>query len=191
MKNRDDSATFAIGLFWLLVGLMVIAVGYKLDKRNEELQSVRTELNSVVENLYVESTKSEQLAAELDSMTKSLAEANETILALKSIEYELVYIGKFKVTYYCDDKYEHICGYGDHMTASGKPTEIGWTAAADWDVLPNGSVVYISGVGFREIADVGGAINGKHIDVLVEKHNEALDLGASNKDVWCLIKKGS
>ena len=108
-----------------------------------------------------------------------------------STEYELVYMGDFKITYYCDEEYKHICGYGDHMTASGKSTEIGWTAAADWDVLPNGSVVYIEGIGFREISDVGGAVNGKHIDVLVEEHNEALDFGTDHEGVWLLIKKGS
>lgn len=113
----------------------------------------------------------------------------QTISDLTNEEYEFIYLGDFKITHYCDESYEHICGYGNHMTASGKPTEIGVTAAADWSVLPKGSVVYIAGVGFREITDVGGAVNGKHIDVLVDTHETAMDLGVKTKDVWLLIKK--
>ena len=116
--------------------------------------------------------------------------SNQTIADLKSDEYELVYLGEFKITYYCDMRYDYICS-GTGITASGKPTETSWTAAADWDVLPKGSIVYINGIGFREIQDVGGSVNGKHIDVLVERHQDALDLGVKYEGVWILIRKSS
>lgn len=157
----------------------------------DKLTATQEELAITTENLQLESRKSSELGVKLNRATKELAAANETILDLKSTEYEFVYMGDFKITYYCDSSYEHICGYGDYLTASGKETEVGWTAAADWDVLPNGSLVYIDGVGFREITDVGGAVNGKHIDVLVQEHSEALDLGIAQEDVWLLIKKDS
>jgi 3D (Asp-Asp-Asp) domain-containing protein len=50
-------------------------------------------------------------------------------------------------------------------------------------------MVYINGIGFREIQDVGGSVNGKHIDVLVGTHSEALKCGVDNEDVWLLVKK--
>lgn len=160
----------------------------ELNAKEALTQYMHEELDSVIENLELERTKSEKLAVQLEHATKSLATANDTISDLKNTEYKLVYMGGFKITHYCDEEFEHVCGYGDHLTASGKATEVGWTAAADWDVLPNGSVVYISSVGFRKITDVGGAVNGRHIDVLVEKHDEALDLGTSYEDVWILVK---
>ena len=150
----------------------------------EELNAYKNDFVFARDSLIAEQDKNVLLLEELNK-------AKDTVNTLKSEEYELVYIGDFKITYYCDSSYEHICGYGKHITASGKKTEVGWTAASDWGVLPNGTIVYISGIGFREIMDAGGAVNGNHIDVLVQEHQEALNLGTSYKDVWVLIKKNS
>ena len=117
-----------------------------------------------------------------------LEKTNAIIGDLKSDEYELVYMGEYKISYYCDERYSHICG-GSGRTASGKPTEVGVTAAADWSVLPKGTKVYIENIGWREVQDKGGAVNGKHIDVLVNTHIEALKLGKDQEGVWVLVKK--
>lgn len=154
----------------------------------EELNTTRNELLVVQENLQIETERFIGLSEALENVNKELEEANATITDLKSEEYELVYMGDFKITYYCDERYQHICG-GNGITASGKPTEVGVTAAADWGVLPKGSIVYIENIGFREIQDVGGAVNNKHIDVLVQEHQEALRLGTHSNGVWLLIKK--
>ena len=163
----------------------------KLTAANNLMQYMQEELDLTTDKLRSERTKSDELSAYLEHTTSLLERANKIVTDLKNTEYELVYMGDFKITYYCDEEYEHICGYGDHMTASGKSTEIGWTAAADWNVIPNGSMIYISNVGFREVTDVGGAVNGKHIDVLVQDHDEALELGTNMEDVWILVKKGT
>jgi 3D (Asp-Asp-Asp) domain-containing protein len=58
-------------------------------------------------------------------------------------------------------------------------------------VLPKGSIVYIEGLGFREIQDVGGGVDGMHIDVLVNTHDEALRRGTMSSGAWVLVKKNS
>jgi 3D (Asp-Asp-Asp) domain-containing protein len=178
-----------------------MCLGRKFDKLNEELATVQNELSvtqdelaTTQENYRVEIEKtiglSEELntvANELNSVSVELEEANNTISDLKSDEYKLVYMGNFKITYYCDERYSHVCG-GNGVTASGKKTEVGVTAAADWSVLPKGSKVYIEGIGWKEIQDVGGGVDGKHIDVLVKTHKDALNLGKDNEGVWLLVK---
>lgn len=160
-----------------------------LQTTQDELNTTKDNLKTTQKKLQVEIEKSTGLSEALGKQTKELGDANTIISDLQNTEYELVYMGEFKITYYCDEKFEHVCGHGDGLTASGKSTEIGWTAAADWSVLPNGSIVYISGIGFREVMDVGGSVKNNHIDVLVQGHQEALDLGIDNKEVWILIKK--
>jgi 3D (Asp-Asp-Asp) domain-containing protein len=98
-------------------------------------------------------------------------------------------MGKFKTTYYCDEEHKHICGIGERITASGKPTVVGKTVAVDRKVIPLGSKVYIAGIGWRSADDTGGAIKGNKIDVLVENHDEAMDTGVTHNDVWVLVKK--
>lgn len=62
-------------------------------------------------------------------------------------------------------------------TASGAVAVEGVTIAADWDVLPPGTVVYIDGLGERVVQDRGGAIKGNAVDIFFEDHNEALVFG--------------
>ncbi len=88
-------------------------------------------------------------------------------------------LGKFQLTYYCCERYEHICGDGSGLTASGRPVEAGRSIAVDPDVIPLGSRVWIDfgdGEGWHEYSadDVGGLVKGNHIDIAVETHREAL-----------------
>lgn len=97
-------------------------------------------------------------------------------------EPELVSMGEFKLTYYCCEAYPHICGTGDGLTATGVPAGPG-VCAVDPEVIPLGSTVIIDGVEYLA-ADVGGAVKGKHIDICVESHAEALELGVEAAEVF-------
>lgn len=101
--------------------------------------------------------------------------------------FSAVYLGEFNCTAYCSEQYEHICGTGDGITASGTPVQAGVTVAADPDILPLGSAVYIEGVGLRYIQDTGSAVKGKALDVAVDTHSEALTWsGYGTHRVWLL-----
>jgi 3D (Asp-Asp-Asp) domain-containing protein len=146
----------------------------QLEAANEKIITIENSLNETEDKLI--------------ECQNELEKTNAIIGDLKSDEYELVYMGEYKISYYCDERYSHICG-GSGKTASGKPTNVGITAAGDWSVLPKGSIIYIENIGWREIQDKGGAVNGKHIDVLVGLHQEANRLGKDQEDVWLLVKK--
>ena len=62
-------------------------------------------------------------------------------------------------------------------TASGERAVQGITIAADWSVLPVGTVVEIDGYGEFTVHDKGGAIKGNKIDIYFEDHKEALEWG--------------
>lgn len=164
---------------FLLCVVILYVTWYSYDVKYDTLNA---ELKTTQTNLQTEVNKSNQLKQDLNA-------ANEIIEDLKDSEYELVYMGKFKTTYYCNAEYEHICGIGERITASGKPTEVGKTVAVDKKIIPLGSEVYIAGIGWRSADDTGGAIKGNRIDILVDSHDEAMNLGVTNNDVWVLIKK--
>lgn len=89
---------------------------------------------------------------------------------------------EYEATAYCSC--EKCCGSwalirpdGIVYTASGAVAEQGVTIAADWDVLPPGTVVYIDGLGERVVQDRGGAIKGNAVDIYFEDHEEALVFG--------------
>lgn len=66
-------------------------------------------------------------------------------------------------------------GYG--ITASGKRVQAGVTIAADPNVIPMGSKVYIEGIGTRIVHDTGGAIKGNRIDVYIPDLGQARSFG--------------
>ena len=188
IKQRKSIVGLIIFTITLIINVAILdarndKLMTQLNQNEVTLQQTQVELANAIENFERE--------CELNSIIRAECVELESMLSdLKSTKYELVYVGDFKITYYCDSRYNHICG-GNGITASGKSTDVGVTAAADWSILPNGSIVYIEGIGFREIQDVGGGVNGNHIDVLVETHDEAIDLGTHNEGVWLLIKTDS
>lgn len=187
------------------MALEINKVGEKLKTTREELvttqdilTTTQNELSSAYdslatcqgdfaiarESLISERSKNTQLQTELNAV-------NATIADLKSEEYELIYIGDYKLTHYCTEKRAHICGLGAGITATGTQVTAGRTIAVDPRVIPYGTEVYIEGYGWRVAEDCGGAVNGKHIDVAVETHSQALSMGTTTGGVWILVKKGS
>lgn len=92
------------------------------------------------------------------------------------------------VTYYCCEKRPHICGGGTGKTATGTDVTAGRSAAVDPSVIPLGAEIYVDygdGILHQYIAeDTGSAIGGAHIDLAVETHDEALQLGTAFATVW-------
>lgn len=109
------------------------------------------------------------------------------------VAQKYVSLGEFKLTSYC--ACEKCCGYwatirpldtnGEPIvyTASGAIARQGVTVAADTDVLPFGTVILIGGDEFI-VQDVGGGVNGKHIDIYFEDHQAALGFGVRYETIY-------
>ena len=162
-----------------------------LDNTLIELNTTKDKLDATQENLRTETEKSNRYSEELNAINKELEVANTTIADLKDEEYRLVYIGNFKLTHYCTEKREHICGTGAGLTATGTKVTAGRSVAVDPSVIPYGTRMYIEGYGWRTAEDCGGGVDGSHIDIAVETHSQALAMGTGKGGVWILVKAGS
>jgi 3D (Asp-Asp-Asp) domain-containing protein len=108
-----------------------------------------------------------------------------TIRPLELAEYQATYIGEFYITAYCAG-FEpcEVCGT-DGITASGtecKPYGSDYvTVAVDKNIIPLGTILELqleSGEIIHAVAeDVGGAIDGKRIDICFYTHQEAINFG--------------
>jgi len=96
-------------------------------------------------------------------------------------------LGTFTITAYTNSpsdtgKSPSEIGYG--ITASGAPTVPGKTVAADWGVLPVGTVITIEGLaGQYVVQDSGSAVNGRHIDLYVSSETAAVTWGIKQRKV--------
>ena len=108
----------------------------------------------------------------------------------EATEYEVgtdYYIGTHTLTFYCPCK--KCCGKspgqkGYGITATGTTATEGRTIGVNPKVIPYGSQVYIEGFGWYIAEDTGGGIRNKHIDIYVDNHNKALQLGRQKAGVW-------
>ncbi len=150
----------AVVLLAWAIAFAVLGV-YETDQRGE-LALERAK----VEDLQIQLSHAGDTIDRLDNQLQT----QKTLSAPVGMEY----LGQFMCTAYCVEPYNHICGTGDGITATGTEATPGRTVAADWSILPPGSVVYIVGVGVRTVEDKGSAVQGKQLDVAVALHSEAL-----------------
>lgn len=171
-KLKLERTIFLICLIICLVALVITGIDAKAAQAEiEELQYINSRQAAQIKD------KQEQI-----EVLKIILENQEP-----EPEPEKQYIGEFEITYYTagpesTGKYPGHPEYG--ITASGSMVEEGRTIAADWNVLPVGTVVYIDGIGERVVEDTGGAIVDKSIDVYVEDVETALKGGRHTADVW-------
>lgn len=170
----------------------------ELEFKNASLNDLQLQLSNVQDKLCDEVKKTNELNntlneinTELHSTSQKLEDANTIVADLKSSGYELLYLGDFQLTHYCNERREHICGYGKGITATGTTATVGRTIAVDPRVIPYGSQVYIEGYGLRYAEDCGGGVKGNQIDILVDTHSEALGLGVQYGGVWIVVEQTS
>ena len=117
------------------------------------------------------------------------AEAEENRLIEEALLARAHKIDDCLITYYCCERYSHICGTGDGLTALGGEVLPGVSCAVP-PGIPLGSTIMIDWgdgeIEYRRADDRGDAVQGDHIDLAVPTHKEALELGVDYATVyWC------
>lgn len=91
------------------------------------------------------------------------------------------------ITFYCNEKYPHICGTGDGIAADGTPALAWATCAVDPAVIPLGSTVMVDlgdGEGMRTLVANDTGVKGSRLDICVGSHEEGLQLGHQTATVY-------
>ena len=181
----------ALVLTVVLLSMPLAAWGASTAGLVKELEKEMKQLQEQAETVTVQAETLRAKNAELQVVVKGiLAEAEEMAaeLALSKKLVKLPRIENCTVSYYCTERYPHICGGGNGLTASGAPVQAGVTCAVDPILIPLGSAVYVDygdGLIHTYIAhDTGGAVNGAHIDVAVDTHALANEMGMKSATVW-------
>lgn len=90
--------------------------------------------------------------------------------------------GEFKLTFYC--KCAKCCGTNTGKTASGTYVEEGRTVAVSRAQIPMGTKLHIDGFGDFIAEDTGSGIGKNRIDIYVDSHSKAWDLGVKYARVY-------
>lgn len=120
-------------------------------------------------------------------MTEEEVEAAENELIDAALLARSHKLEDVTITFYCCEARPHICGAGTGITASGRRVTPYVSCAVDPDVIPLGSTIMIEYNGemvYLRADDTGPAVKGNHIDIAVQGHQEALELGTKTADIW-------
>lgn len=170
-KLKTERLIFLICILICLLALVISTEAYERKLTKLEYQNMKQ-------------------AAQLKDKQEQI-EILEIIIENQKTEPEVIdepeYIGTFEITYYTagpesTGKTPEHPAYG--ITKSGTTVKEGQTIAADWSVLPEGTKVYIDGIGERVVEDTGSAIVDKCIDVYVERLEDIPSVGRHKADVW-------
>jgi 3D (Asp-Asp-Asp) domain-containing protein len=123
------------------------------------------------------------------------AEKKEPFVDASAYRYHRTVVAK--VTGYTPG--EESCGkFADGFTSTGANAWALWGVAADPKALPYGTLIYIPGVGYREVDDTGSAMRdawrkeGKvHIDLRFSQVKDALQWGVRNLQVHIFIPESA
>lgn len=126
-----------------------------------------------------------------EPLTPEYAEnPNENELIEQALLNKATKIENCRVTYYCAEPYEHICGYGLGITKSGRPLVPHWSCAIDPAVIPLGASVLVDfGDGiiqYFSADDTGGGVKGNHIDICLPTHSECFEQPYNTATVYWL-----
>lgn len=122
----------------------------------------------------------------IETPNEAIEEVDEEIDLTKLPSIENATLTHYCICKKCCGKDESHPAYG--ITASGRKAEPYMSVAVDPYLIPLGSKVYID-YGDGEVKeyradDTGSAIAGAKIDLCVEGHQEALELGVKTVHVW-------
>ena len=173
---RRTSAVFLILLLCLCSALWGMAAAKAIDGPQETRETVPMETPAEAESAAPAPAIEPQEGFENERI-------KDALLSRSSV------IDDCTVTFYCAERYKHICGTGDGIAYDGTPV-IPWaTCAVDPSVIPLGSTVLVDlgdGEGLRYFRANDTGVKGDHIDICVPTHDEALSLGVKTFDVyWC------
>ena len=173
---RRTSAVFLILLLCLCSALWGMAAAKAIDGPQETRETVPMETPAEAES----AVPAPAIEPQEDFENERIEDA---LLSRSSV------IDDCTVTFYCAERYKHICGTGDGIAYDGTPV-IPWaTCAVDPSVIPLGSTVLVDlgdGEGLRTLVANDTGVKGNHIDISVPTHDEALRLGIQTSTVyWC------
>lgn len=162
---------------WIIAGLAIYSLGTTVI-----VASCNQTIDTQTSQISYLHNQNMQLAQELNKLKHDgevIVPADQP--ATSEPQKRLVSIGMFEVAAYCHCTI--CCGREGQLTASGTWPEAGRTIGVDPELLPYGTEVIINGHTYIA-EDTGGAMQGRHIDIFMDSHDEALQFGRQEIEVF-------
>jgi len=168
-----------IGITMFVASLQTI-INISVDSRLDYLENHATEVeNAPYSDLNSDVVQTTQEGIKQPENLSYIANNEKVEISRGTRQYKS--LGIFKISHYCPCVV--CCGKTDSITSSGTDATANRTIAVDTDIIPLGSTIVIQGKQYIA-EDIGGGINVKEIDIFVDSHQYAKELGIVYKEVF-------
>ena len=169
-------------IFVAMIGICLYSIvisGFREKEAYNTAGELQTEIALIENDNNILRNKIEVLEVDKQLLEDEIEELKDFKKTLPTASY----IGEFEITYYCSC--EKCCNKTDGITFTGTQATEGRTIAVDPEIIPLGSTVIIDGQTYIA-EDIGGAVKDLRVDVFVNDHQTALNLGRTVKEVYLL-----
>ena len=167
-RRMAELIVFLLIMLGICVSVMFVdAFANSLEERKDNSDVVMDECNYIIDQFDDE--------VEISQPPEDTQESKKIEAAL-----DWHYIEDVTLTAYCSCA--ECCCKSDGITATGTQAQQGVTIAVDPDVISLGAWVEIGGHTYHA-EDVGGGVNGNHIDIYFDSHDDAAEFGRQCADV--------
>lgn len=185
MKNRFIKKIILIlNLISILVCACTYGANYIYQNENYAVGPSFENETEVVPIIFDNISTNSQVSTNSQISTNSIIENVKLATTSYFIHDGITYVkgeskGQFSLSGFCAC---NICGSGTGFTASGKKVRENHTIAADWNVLPKGTVIILENAmgkdgtsydGVYVVEDRGGGVKNNHIDIYRPTHDLA------------------
>ena len=166
MKPRRSMAKVRLCIFLIAVVSLLLIIAY--------LSNSKTELQNELEQTQFENRIIKQ---QNDLLLEQMDKQSEVEKTMREWLEEWQ-VDVFEASAYAPFESKGMCSDGDPTnTRTGTYPAEGRTIAVDPSVIPLGSSVYVEGWGWMKAEDTGGLIQGKTIDIMMNRRQDALEWG--------------
>lgn len=150
----------------------------------EEVKPEEEKVEELVIEEKIEETSTKKEEAPKVEQPKKETTTTTTVTTTEKNGHKVQSLGVYKLTAYCSCA--KCCGKSDGITASGTKVKAGRTIAAP-STFPFGTKIMINGHIYT-VEDRGGAIKGNRIDIYFDTHEQALQFGVKNMEIFKVIE---
>lgn len=174
----------------IIIGLIaILGVGIYFNTKNfsKKIDEHTHTENCLHSNQIEEVKPEEEKKVEESIVEEKKEETSKSVTTTTTIEkngHKVQSLGVYKITAYCSCA--KCCGKTDGITASGTKVKAGRTIAAP-STFPFGTKIMINGHIYT-VEDRGGAIKGNRIDIYFDTHEEALQFGVKNIEIFKVVE---
>lgn len=175
MRRKIELIVFLLIMLCICVSVMFVdAFANSLEEREDNSNVIIDECNYIIDQF------DDQI--EISQPPEDPQESEKIDAALDWHYIEDVTLTAYCPCFSCCGEYSLNRPNGIVYTASGAEAQAYHTIAVDPDVIPLGAWVEIGGHTYHA-EDVGGGVNGNHIDIYFDSHDAAVEFGRQVESV--------